>query len=313
MTSTVTATTDLDTRRAFSRADARAAGISVQRLLGRDFQRIMYDRYISSAVVVTTQVRAQTAVGLCGEGSFVSHHTAAELWGAVVPPTAATHVSVPDRDDRSIRRGVHAHLAGGDHATTTLGPLPISTPEQTFIDLACSLELVDLVILGDSLLRAGATTIEQLRLAVQAWRGRGVRPARLALRYVRVGVESPMETRLRLLVVLAGLPEPSINVRLVTDGGRCRYRLDLCYQEARLALEYDGRQHAEDMAQWNHDLTRRAWLDRNDWRLIVVTSRGIFRTPGETLDEIRDALRSRGVPVRSRYRPEWQRHFPEQR
>ena len=213
MSSTTTPTSALDPRRPFCRADARRAGIPLARLLGPEFQRIFYDRYVSSTVVVTNEVRARTAVDLSPTGSFVSHHSAAEIWGGVVPVTAQTHVSVTDRADRSIRRGISAHLASAEHATTTLGGLPISTPEQTFVDLACGIDLVDLVILGDSLLHAGATTLQKLWSYVERWHGRGARPARLALRYVRAGAESPMETRLRLLVVLAGLPEPAVNYR----------------------------------------------------------------------------------------------------
>jgi very-short-patch-repair endonuclease len=302
--------TALDPRQPFCRADARRAGIPLARLLGPEFHRIFYDRYVSSTVVLTDEVLARTAVDLSPAGSFVSHHSAAAIWGGVVPVTANTHVSVTDRAGRSLRRGISAHLASAEHATTTLGDLPISTPEQTFVDLACVLDLVDLVILGDSLLHAGATTLPKLWSYVEQWHGRGARPARLALRYVRAGAESPMETRLRLLVVLAGLPEPKVNHRLVTEDGRCRYRFDLCWEGAKLILEYDGRQHAENSAQWHHDLARRAWLDKHGWLILVVTAPGIYATPGHTLDEVRDALRTRGVPVRSRYRTGWQRHFP---
>jgi hypothetical protein len=310
MSTTATPTSTLDPRRPFCRADARRAGITLARLLGPEYQRIFYDRYLSSTVVVTNEVRARTAVDLSPAGSFVSHHSAAQIWGGVVPVTAQTHVSVTDRADRSIRRGINAHLASAQHATTTLGGLPISTPEQTFVDLAFSIDLVDLVILGDSLLHAGATTVEKLWSHVERWHGRGARPARLALRYVRAGAESPMETRLRLLVVLAGLPEPAVNYQLLTENGRCRYRFDLCWEAAKLILEYDGRQHAENSAQWHHDLSRRAWLDKHDWLILVVTAPGVFATPGQTLDEVRDALRARGIPVRTRYRTGWQAHFP---
>lgn len=310
MSPTVTPKSTIDPRQPFCRADARRAGIPLARLLGPEFHRVFYDRYVSSAVVVTNQVRARTAVDLSPSGSFVSHHSAAQIWGGVVPVTAQTHVSVTDRADRSIRRGINAHLASAQHATTTLGGIPISTPEQTFVDLACGIDLVDLVILGDSLLQAGATTLEKLWSYVEQWHGRGARPARMALRYVRAGAESPMETRLRLLVVLAGLPEPAVNYRLLTENGRCRYRFDLCWEAAKLILEYDGRQHAENSAQWHHDLARRAWLDKHGWLILVVTAPGVFATPGLTLDEVRDALRARGVPVRSRYRTGWQAHFP---
>ena len=66
-----------------------------------------------------------------------------------------------------------------------------------------------------------------------------------------------METRLRLLVVLAGLPEPVVNHVLRDENGGWTYRFDLSWPQVKLALEYDGRQHAEDSRQWVRDVRRR--------------------------------------------------------
>ena len=52
---------------------------------------------------------------------------------------------------------------------------------------------------------------EGLRDAALAWHGRGAKLARRAARFVRDGVDSAMETRLRMLLVLAGLPAPEVN------------------------------------------------------------------------------------------------------
>jgi hypothetical protein len=306
-------TESLDVCRPFSRADARKAGIPVRRLLGPEFHRVFYDRYVSSTVALTTPVRARAAFDLCPEGSFVSHETAAELWGAIVPPTPSTHVSVPKPEERLVRQGIQSHLVSVGQESTDLGELRVSTAEQTFIDLANSLNLVELVVLGDSLLRSGATTLDRLRTAVAAWRGRGARRARRGIRYVREGVDSAMESRLRMLLILAGLPEPAVNHMVYTKDGRWFHRYDLCYEGIRLIIEYDGRQHAENSEQWQRDLKRREWLDRNGWRIIVVTSAGIYRHPWETLETVRDALKQLGVRVPARVRPDWQRYFPGQK
>ncbi len=49
-----------------------------------------------------------------------------------------------------------------------------------------------------------------------------------------------METRLRLLLVLAGLPEPTVNVIVRGPDGEWLRRFDLCYPIFRLVVEYDG-------------------------------------------------------------------------
>ena len=76
-----------DPKQPFSRAEARAAGIGLKTLLSGRFHKIFYDCYISSAVPVTTKLRAKAALGISPRGSFVSHTTAARIWGAIVPGT----------------------------------------------------------------------------------------------------------------------------------------------------------------------------------------------------------------------------------
>jgi hypothetical protein len=170
--------------------------------------------------------------------------------------------------------------------------------------------LVDLVVLVDSLVHAEVTTPEQLRAAADRWHGHGARLARRAMRLVRSGAESPMETRLRLLVVLAGLPEPVVQLRLVGEGADASIRLDLAYPAWRVAVEYDGRQHADSPAQWRRDIVRREVLDRLGWRLVVVLADGLHVDPATTLERVVQALRdqgARGVRVRG---TAWRRHFP---
>jgi hypothetical protein len=118
-----------------------------------------------------------------------------------------------------------------------------------------------------------------------------------------------METRLRLLIVLAGLPEPQVNVIVRVAGGKWRWRFDLCYAEYKLIIEYDGRQHAYDAEQWSTDLERREWLDRDGWRILIVISEGIYADPLRTLHRVRTALEERGARVPKSFKQEWTRHF----
>ena len=120
-----------------------------------------------------------------------------------------------------------------------------------------------------------------------------------------------METRLRLLIVFAGLPEPTVNVIIRGPEGAWRLRFDLCFSDYKLVVEYDGRQHAGDAAQWERDILRREDLDRMAWRLVVVTSKGIFAEPERTLVRVRDALRDCGAAGLPRtFKNDWRRHFP---
>jgi very-short-patch-repair endonuclease len=118
-----------------------------------------------------------------------------------------------------------------------------------------------------------------------------------------------METRLRMLLVLAGLPEPQVNLRLRDEHGTVFLRLDLAYPEVRVAVEYDGRQHAERAEQWQRDLDRREDLDADRWRLIVVTSKGIYREPERTLQRVWSALAERGYRPLPPIGDGWRPHF----
>ena len=120
-----------------------------------------------------------------------------------------------------------------------------------------------------------------------------------------------METRLRMLMVLAGLPEPVVNHIEYGSNGAWAKRFDLCYPDLLLIIEYDGRQHAEDDRQWARDIERREELDIDGWRLIVVRAAGIYTEPGRTLERIMDAMRDRGARrLPFTLNREWERYFP---
>jgi hypothetical protein len=205
---------------------------------------------------------------------------------------------------------VKSHVGQSEAKRTVRTGIPVSTPEQTFIDLAAlGLNLVDLVVVGDAMLKARVTTIPLLIRAIEGWKGHGTRLALRAARLMREGVDSPMETRLRLLIILAGLPEPTVNLIIRGEDDRWRMRFDLCYLDQRLIVEYDGRQHRDDAEQWERDIYRREDLDQMGYRLLIVTRRGIYNEPHRTVERVRDALRERGVRVPSRLKNEWRRHF----
>lgn len=303
--------TELDVRSPFSRADARRAGIPVKHLTTTRFRKLFYDLYVCADLAVTPVVLASAALRISPLGSHASHFTAAQIWGGVVPDQPMTHVSSPHGRTRSERRGVGSHETRRGSQIVVFQQLRVSSPEQTFIDLATELNLVDMVVLGDSLVAKQRTTTQQIVEAASTWKGKGSRLARRAAHLVRAGVDSPMETRIRILMVLAGLPEPVVNHIEYDAMGAWAKRFDLSYPDLLLIIEYDGRQHAEDDRQWGRDIERREALDAEGWRLIVVRSTGIYSEPGRTLERIMDAMRARGARSLPRtLNREWERHFP---
>ncbi len=95
MSAHVKVTPAFDPRQPFTRAEARAAGISMKQLIGPRYHKVIYDSYVSREVPINARLRAEAAIRLAPAGSRVSHHTAAELWGGVAPNDDAVHITVP--------------------------------------------------------------------------------------------------------------------------------------------------------------------------------------------------------------------------
>ncbi|MEP6629546.1 MAG: hypothetical protein ABJA89_03705 [Lapillicoccus sp.] len=241
---------------------------------------------------------------------MASHHTAALLWGGSVPTTSAIHLRIP-RGETFRVDGVVAHRgSGADHVRWHRG-LPLTSPETTFCDLAATLDLVQLVVLGDRLVRRQVTSTARLVDYAHQWSGRGGGTARRAAALVRAGVDSPPESRLRLLVVLAGLPEPEVN-HIIRDPhtGEWLRRFELGYPELRIAVEYEGRHHRDDEDVWAADIDRREDLDRRTWRVVQVISSGLDEHPLRTLQRVEQARADRGAPPLRAFSEEWRRYFP---
>jgi hypothetical protein len=258
---------------------------------------------------------AAAALHISPPGSYASHETAAALWGASVGELNEVHVSVPKGSSRSERRGIVTHRATGDQNPRLHRGLLVAEPTRVLLELAAARkDLIDLFALGDSLIRHKRTTPEDLVAAVDGYTGRESRLARRAASFVRAGVDSPTESRLRILLVLGGLPEPLVNHILRDNDGEWASRLDLCYPELKLIVEYDGRHHTEVRANWLNDIKRREALEREGWRLVIVTAEGIYDTLGNPAARTartqreRERERERGCLLRSRRIPaEWHR------
>lgn len=304
--------TGLDTLRPFTRSQARAAGISNRRLRGPGFVLVLGDVFVASSVAVTPEVLIRGALLLHPAGARASHHSAATLYDVPVPRDSRVHVSVADAAHRRWRPGIAPHLSPPVTPWRRRG-LPVSPPERLFVEMAAVLDLVDLVVLGDALLAKVGWTAAELRQSLETctsyWSGR----ARWAASYVRDGVDSPMETRLRLLLVLAGLPEPEVDHHVVDTDGVVLRRLDLAYAAARVAVEYDGRHHVERVETWYDDVDREAELrEERGWLLIKVVSRGVWVEPARTVERVAAALRTRGVAV-GPVSDDYLLHFPASR
>lgn len=290
----------------FTYQQGRERGLTRSRLLSDDFVQLLHGVYVPTDTKVDGYVAARAALLVAQPGAFLSHHSAAWLWGGVVPRQPMAHVSIPAGRGRSTRRDMVVH-SSRRQATRFRGQ-PLTTAVDTFLDLAAYLNLVDLVILGDSLVRRGRCTPESLVEAAAQGSGRGVRLARRAASLVRSRVDSPMETKARMLRVLSGLPELETDLRFYDSQGQLVRRLDAGDRATRTAVEYDGRQHVNREDQWESDLLRREEFEDQEWRIVTLVSKDIYTWPGRTVDRLARIFQRRGIKVGPRS-DEWRRHF----
>jgi len=292
----------------FTRAEWIAAGNPLKLLRRRDFQQVIARVWVHrSGIDDDTLIRA--ALALHPDDAFASHLSAAQVLRLPVPDHPFAHVTVAKHEDRRYRPRIKPHVTKRQRRIIEVRGIRTTDPIATFIDCAGLLSLVELVILGDALVKKYGISPDALRKACRESTDYYAGLARAAAEYVREGVDSPMETRLRMLIVLAGLPEPEVNFKLYREDGTWRRRFDLSYPRIKLIVEYDGRQHADDKAQWEGDLERREEFDDESYRILVVTSKGIFVEPERTLHRIRRQLVLRGWGAVPPIQPQWRDHF----
>ncbi|GAA1903242.1 hypothetical protein [Lapillicoccus jejuensis] len=300
---------EIDVRQPFTRAEALKAGLTPYELGSTAFVRVFHGVYISREVPRTHVVRARAALkAVPYDDAVVSHESAAQLWGASVATSSVTITVRPKQV--VLLPGVKARQRTARPPTSRRHGVLVTSPSQTFCDLGSVLDLVELVVVGDKLVRRKVVTPDQLVEAASQWRGWARGTVRRAAGLVRPGVDSPPETRLRLLVVLAGLPEPTVDYRIHDDDGTLLRRMELAYEEPKIAIEYQGRDHRRQDKIWVGDITRREELSRDSWRFVEVINEGLFDDPLETLLRIEQARVDRGCAPTKMFREEFRRYFP---
>lgn len=259
---------------------ASASGLAPKRLRAADLDRSIYGMRVqrtSEPLDLVTRCRA-LAMRLRDDAVF-SHTTAALLYGAPLPlhlerdPTV--HVTVPASEPAPHARGIHGHtlaLQPGD--VSVRAGLTVTSPARTWCDLASILDLGDLVAVGDFFVARDLplVSIAELHDRVLAMKsGRGIRRVRQAVALVRDGSESRPETQLRVILVLAGLPEPVINHTLVDSETGKQVRPDFIFVDCRMILEYQGDYH-RTKSQWRRDMTRRSRLEAEGWYVMELNA-----------------------------------------
>lgn len=221
--------------------------------------------------------------------ALFSHRTAAWLHGLDFAPCDPIEVTLP-RDSRT------SHLAGtvvrrSDYAedeVIQLRGLRATSPVRTVADLARRGSLVEAVVVIDMALRAGLTGLERLSSWAEGYpRHRGLQLLQTAMELADAKSESPMESRLRVLLVTNGLPTPAVQPALHTTDGTFIARPDLYYADCRLALEFDGMTHRTSLAA---DDRRQNRMIEEGYRVLRFTAGDLSHRPASVVAQVRRSL-----------------------
>ncbi|MGY1802136.1 DUF559 domain-containing protein [Blastococcus sp. SYSU D00922] len=204
-----------------------------------------------------------------------SGRTAAYLHGAaaLVEPRTPVEVSVPAGVRFGPVAGIRVRQVDlPDDDVTTIGRNRCTRALRTALDIARCEPLTEAVVAVDVLLAGAIVGRSELAEAAAAGHGssRGLRRMREAVALADGRAESQPESRLRVLLALAGVPAvPQHTVR--DASGEFIARVDLAYPDRRIAIEYDGAWHGEP-GQLSRDRRRHNRLVAAGWTVVYVTA-----------------------------------------
>jgi hypothetical protein len=237
---------------------------------------------------------------------------AARQWGLPVATewkrSEPLVIGVPAGATRTRAKGVRTREFDPTRLESgTLDGLRLLGPASTVMSLARETAHDDLVVLLDALItpsehypslrlpRRPHTTVDELiAFAIRCRGTHGAAAFLAAVEDARPGAESPKETRSRLAIVAAGLPEPVVQFEVWVEGV-LRAVIDLAYPDWKIAIEYEGEHHLTDPVQWAKDIRRQELLESLGWIVIRLTKADLHDGGRGVVARVRAALARRGI------------------
>jgi hypothetical protein len=280
----------------FRGGQAVRAGVLTDYQLRNRYRAVHRDVYVANGATLTAADRARAAWLWAGGDCILTGTSAAAVLGTKwldagrraelvranrhSPADIVVHSYDLSLDETCRRRGIH-----------------VTTPSRTTFDIGRTLPARQAIPILDALFRAtGIKTSEVIALASTKHGVRGVRRFRGTIELVDGGAESPQESRLRLILIGAGLPRPETQIEFFDDFGEVFIRVDMGWRQWKVAVEYDGAQHWTDPRQRAWDIERIAYLEAMGWVVIRVSAQMMSR-PHVIVERVRTRLRAAGCPI----------------
>jgi len=282
------------TARPFTLADAHLSGLDRWHLEGSSWRRLGPGVYAWAGLAETPELRLDAARLRLPPIAVFSGRTAAWLHGLDVVACEPIEVTIPKGTGVSARSGLAVRRAAIPAAEiVTIRGMRATSILRTLSDICIRLSTVEAVVIADMALHAELISLDDLHsFCLSRARCVGVANLRRVARLADPAAESPMETRLRMVLALAGLPRPQAQMSLHDSRGRFLGRPDLYYPDHRLGLEYDGGIHRISLAEDNRRQNR---LLAAGIRLLRFTAGDVLHNPGSITTQVRTILSSRPI------------------
>jgi very-short-patch-repair endonuclease len=258
---------------------------------------VFHGVYCVGHAYLTVYGRMLAATLACGEGSVISHGTAAWVYGMADRRPGQIDVIAPVESGRKIA-GIKRRFVPPPEGREVWrrGGVPLTSPARTIVDCAGNLDGpgIDKLIEGASV--AGVLDVAAIDRVLDGPRRRNrkllLRRLEPWRRYRRgIKIRSRMEAKLLPLLTEAALPIPLTNAKLRLDGKT--YEIDFLWREQKLVVETDGGRFHDNPAAGERDSDRNHALAAAGYHLPRLGWEDLRDRPEQTLGEIARLLRSR--------------------
>jgi hypothetical protein len=274
----------------FTMRTAQAAGLTHHALRGLAWKRITRGVWIAASEPIDRGVWVEAARLVLPIDGVLCGLSAATVHGVDVRAAddLTVHVAFDGQISRQRPGMMLRQVALRAEEVEVCGRWLVTTPIRTAFDCGRWLPIVEAVVVVDAMAHAELIDLAELEaFAKDHSRVRGLWRVVEVARLADPLSESPMETRLRLILVFAGLPRPVSQLNVFDSAGRFVARLDLAYEEQKVAVEYDGTDH---WAQRRHDDRRRDALRALGWTVLVFSAEDVYRRPTTVARQVEAAL-----------------------
>jgi very-short-patch-repair endonuclease len=225
------------------------------------------------------QARATAAALVLPPGAAIVRSTAA--WLHDVDTRSPDERGQPMDVECVVQRGrTPLHRSGIRCYETDLYPwdlmdvagTPYTTPARTAADLLRWKRPPMGLAAVDALAAKGLVESDDVLAILERWPGeRFIAQARQYAAWIEPLTESVAETWLRLRILEAGFPRPTAQIRILDEGGKEVFRLDLGWPDRQIAIEYDGEEFHSSHHDQAADQRRRERLKKEfGWHVVGV-------------------------------------------